>query len=1354
MSKLARTDAGSLFRRGRADATRPFPWFGRQCSILGLLFLSPTLILAGFSQSQSYRQQDPRRAALILYDGPDSGYSEGLISSRHIANLLGHFSIRSNIQSVASYSKGQMDQYDLLFFAGNYAKTVLPKPFLQDVSARTRTVCWVNRHIPQLLHHPTSELRHRLGFTYVDYRDDEGFDTVLYKGTSLRKSDYDLNLVRIEDRSRVRVWAHARNENGLWPYILQSGNFWYVADSPFSFVEEGDRYLAFCDVLHDLVGDLHPTKRQALVRIEDVSIDSDPVELKKIADYLAAAGVPFQIALIPIFKDPAKNLEVHLSDRPQVVQAIKYMVARGGTIVLHGVTHQYRGVSGDDFEFWDDLQDRAIALNSPSSVRDRFEAGLTECFRNDLYPVAWETPHYAASYSDQQVFGEFFSHANERRMVLDRQGTQQYFPYLVTDLTGQQIVPENLGFVSIDNPNPQPLIEDARRMRVVRDGIPSFFFHSFVSLDHLKRIVQGIKGAGYQFVSLKTFGCQVRSRKRSVQCSPDTMELTLDGEYLRLAILDGSENVVQEAISDDRLSGRVSRSPRLEAGQIAVMEGIPERRVHRQSSWHQTWTQRVASWLSSPLQPERIAQKPVGEATLITAGTNDLPLKNNQESYSSALRAFGIRTHTIPVERLASGGASLTDVVFVPYPASSRLPPVAQQILLNHVNEGGKLILDGESSLSTQLGIGPGERRLPLAFLQNPDFPDAAIHWDPAVAFSRFVPPLTSKSVLVDLESEGPVAVVSRRGRGSFLFLGPLFDPESRLGYTRYPFLFQTLRTHYGLQNTARRNQVEVYFDPGLRPGASLERLVRSWKDLGVRIVYTAAWAGDYQQWSFDYAYFIELCHKYGILVYAWFELPQVSEKFWNRYPHWREKTATGEDGRVGWRLLMNLYNPECRRAAFDYVEETVRKYSWDGVNVAELNFDTNHGPADPTKYVPMNDDVRKAFQDARGFDPASLFRPQSPNHWGRNPAALRSFERFRSQMITDWHREILERLGPYCSTEGLELVITMLDSLHSQTVIRDTGVDSQQILSLMERYPFTLQVEDPAEFWAGSPDRYSRFVETYLDRVRPRERLIFDLNVVPRHLPAGSRLPTAQASGIELAQMLYSAAQASGRVAIYAESTLLIQDFEMLASVLASGTEVEEESHAIRIATPNSVWIPASPSERYQLDGKDWPFVDGSRVLVPAGKHVLTHQQQRSRLFSFEALDLKVVSFGGEILEANTDAQGLHFRYQSPTRVAVGFSRQPVEIKVDQKRYPSRMFHHRGTWTIILPSGEHRVEVVSRTPVHLFLDLTSLMSSSLIVLFGFTVGGLLAGLYASVLVVRWWRNGNAAWKRKFPSPP
>ena len=70
-------------------------------------------------------------------------------------------------------------------------------------------------------------------------------------------------------------------------------------------------------------------------------------------------------------------------------------------------------------------------------------------------------------------------------------------------------------------------------------------------------------------------------------------------------------------------------------------------------------------------------------------------------------------------------------------------------------------------------------------------------------------------------------------------------------------------------------------------------------------------------------------------------ELPHVSEKFWDQHPEWREKTAVLQDAQLDWRKLMNLTN----RAAFAEVSKGVRDlvmhFDWDGVNLAELYFES-----------------------------------------------------------------------------------------------------------------------------------------------------------------------------------------------------------------------------------------------------------------------------------------------------------------------------------------------------------------------------------------------------------------------------
>jgi uncharacterized protein YdaL len=335
---------------------------------------------------------------------------------------------------------------------------------------------------------------------------------------------------------------------------VRGGNFWYVADSPFSFIGEEDRYLVFADVLHDILGIDHPESHRALIRIEDVSPTTPPALLRAVADCLAEEQVPFVVSVIPVHTDPlgAANNGVaqtlSLSQTAEVREALNYMISKGGQIALHGFTHQYDSVpnpysaaSGDDYEFFrvtfdeaGNLADyRPLMEDSRKWAHSRVTAGIRELRRAGFKAMAWVTPHYAASALDYEVFGVRFPLTIQRALYFDLTGNVsgkgrrsaaqvqasdssaevrlagQFYPYVIhDDIYGQKIVPENLGNVDLTLVNglparsPADMIRIARRNKVVRDGWASGFFHPFLDIEALRELVRGVKAEGYAYVPL------------------------------------------------------------------------------------------------------------------------------------------------------------------------------------------------------------------------------------------------------------------------------------------------------------------------------------------------------------------------------------------------------------------------------------------------------------------------------------------------------------------------------------------------------------------------------------------------------------------------------------------------------------------------------------------------------------------------------------------------------------------------------------------------------------------------------------------------------------------------------------
>jgi uncharacterized protein YdaL len=203
------------------------------------------------------------------------------------------------------------------------------------------------------------------------------------------------------------------------PWAIQADNRFFVVESPFDYIYEGDRYLVFADLLFDILD--APARRSAkyaAFRVEDV----DPMESLSALDIVVPtminAGITPHISLIPIYNDPYGNdygdgeaLTVSLNDHPEFLETIKNYQTAGATILWHGITHQsddyinpYNGVSADDYEFYDTVNGAPLEGDSVSFVLDRLEYGYLTLREAGIYPDIWVTPHYLASALDNIVF--------------------------------------------------------------------------------------------------------------------------------------------------------------------------------------------------------------------------------------------------------------------------------------------------------------------------------------------------------------------------------------------------------------------------------------------------------------------------------------------------------------------------------------------------------------------------------------------------------------------------------------------------------------------------------------------------------------------------------------------------------------------------------------------------------------------------------------------------------------------------------------------------------------------------------------------------------------------------------------
>lgn len=473
----------------------------------------------------------PRRKALVLWDdtGPSAAY--GAQSAALAANLISHFA-RPVRQPVAAYRRGEVARYDAVVYVGTNDSQPLPRAFLADVRASARPVLWLGENGWQLTDAAFARTR---GWRAGQDRPGS-FTTVLYRHARLATSSSDLPGIDVLRPARATVLATAAGADGARrPWAVRSGSLTYVSDVP---LDDGngnglDRSYAIAGIMESMFGPARQRHR-VLLRLEDIGPQADPAQLRQIADLLAADRIPFSVALYPLYLGPVSQhprAQIWLRDRPKLVEALKYMLSKGGSLVLHGYTHQLGdspnpddGQSGEDYEFLRVHYDarRHLAFSPPADneaawVRNRMEMSLAAIRAAGLpAPEIWQFPEYAASPTGYRVAAAEFLARFERGNYAEgppgredlRTLVEQSPPYLVWDVYGGPVLPETLGYVvgphvPASGPGSVQAILAAAAVQktVVHDNVAGVYYHPFLGTGSLRRVVDGLRREGYQFVS-------------------------------------------------------------------------------------------------------------------------------------------------------------------------------------------------------------------------------------------------------------------------------------------------------------------------------------------------------------------------------------------------------------------------------------------------------------------------------------------------------------------------------------------------------------------------------------------------------------------------------------------------------------------------------------------------------------------------------------------------------------------------------------------------------------------------------------------------------------------------------------
>ena len=587
----------------------------------------------------------------------------------------------------------------------------------------------------------------------------------------------------------------------------------------------------------------------------------------------------------------------------------------------------------------------------------------------------------------------------------------------------------------------------------------------------------------------------------------------------------------------------------------------------------------------------------------------------------------------------------------------------------SRIDQGLILVLEGESDLAQSFGFKPGAKRIAVSSLKDVRAPKLSIVWEQALEMPVYELPPQARVFTAERWEGAPLVAGYKQGKGAVLWVA--VNPGTE-GYERFPYLLHALND-LGMAVPFRSSKLWAFFDSSYRLRVDVDYFAKRWRESGVAALQVAAWHfydGDAEQIEY-LKRLISACHKESILVYAWLELPHVSEGFWRAHPEWREKTAVLDDAQLDWRKLVNLTNRAAFTEASKGVRTLIESFDWDGVNLAELYFESLEGMANPARFTPMNDDIRAEFKRLQGVDPLTLFVSPAP------PEKVRAFLDYRASLARRQQGEWLDvlesirRKKPY-----LDLAITQIDDRFDTRVHDLLGADASLTLPLLEQHDFTYLIEDPATIWNLGPKRYPEIAAKYKPLTPRQSKLAIDINVVERYQDV---YPTKQQTGTELFQLVSVAARAFPRVALYFEKSILSPDLPLLASAAAAVTKLEQNGAITVIDSPSGVGIPWTGAAL--LDGHTWPVRDSGTLWIPAGRHSVEPGGADPAM--------RIEQFNGVVKSAVWTGRAIELTYESTARVFCRLSKAATALEIDGETIAAGLGVQ-----IVLPRGQHVVSL------------------------------------------------------------
>ncbi len=458
------------------------------------IFVTITLLLNAIS-SPIVLANSAEEEVLIIYDSRFYfGFHDDLVVS--LKELINNF--KPIVKIVSSREDiSNIEKYKYVFIIGingDYADVA----WLNKLNPDQQVIIWLGKGVEYYLNKYLTNIKYvgqMADIIEINYQREKEFKYVL-------EEKREFTIIKPLTSDNLQIFASLTDGINTYPFAIKQGNFWYLARIETNSIV----FYIFADLLNDIFLNKQFSNNTVYVRIEDVNPTSNPEKLMEVANMLKKEKIPYMIALIPVFFQANNKSVIYLKDNPELVKVLQYMQENGGSIVLHGYYHSSLGNdnTGEGFEFWDYLNKRPLA-DIEKLIQTRVASGVNDLLKLNLYPLAFEAPHYAISLQGYKELKKYFSTYVGQMQTNDYYLTSTSFPYILSNTDHfNKFLPENLGYLMQDDLFSLTKIKETwNELSMVRGYMAGVFYHPTVDIAKLNELIDFFLREDVTFYDLK-----------------------------------------------------------------------------------------------------------------------------------------------------------------------------------------------------------------------------------------------------------------------------------------------------------------------------------------------------------------------------------------------------------------------------------------------------------------------------------------------------------------------------------------------------------------------------------------------------------------------------------------------------------------------------------------------------------------------------------------------------------------------------------------------------------------------------------------------------------------------------------